>query len=87
MDESLKDAHPVQATTGTVTTETTKVEVLPKPFWAGIMQDAHVNASGLFMFVCGALAIFLPEYKTQLNELTILAGTYLFASAKGKNPQ
>jgi hypothetical protein len=62
------------------------VEMLPtKGIWATIWSDIHVNGSGLFMFACGTAAIFFPEYKDKLNELTVLAGTYLFASSKAKN--
>jgi hypothetical protein len=64
---------------------TIKTESLPKPFWNGVLEDIHVNASGLFMFVCLGLAIFLPAYKSQLNELAALGATYLFASAKNKD--
>jgi hypothetical protein len=64
---------------------TIKTEPLPKPFWQGVLDDIHVNASGLFMFACGALAIFWPEHKDQFQELTVLGATYLFASAKNKD--
>jgi len=68
----------------TPTTEVTKVGEQPKTFRQNFMEDVHINASGLFMFICGAIAIFWKQHKPEMQELTVLGATYLFASAKNK---
>lgn len=62
-------------------TETTTV----KPtFWQGMIDDIHVRASGLFIFVCLGVGVFYPELKPKMTELVALAATYLFGSAVTK---
>jgi hypothetical protein len=62
------------------------VEQLPeKTIGQKIWEDIHINASGLFMFVCLGIGVFSTDLKPKMTELAALAGTYLFASAKKKD--
>ena len=76
---------PTDTTKGTVTTETVKVEQLPKPFWQGIIDDIHTNGSGLVIFACIAVGIIWPEYKEKCSALSTAASIYLFGASKNKN--
>ncbi len=47
-----------------------------------ILDDLHVNASGLVMFACIAIGIFWPSHKPQFDQISIAAASYLFAASK-----
>jgi len=69
----------------TATLTTIKTEQLPAPFWRGVLDDIHVNASGALGFVCALGIIWGPEdMQKKFTATAAAAGIYLFASAKAK---
>lgn len=67
-----------------VTEKVTKTTIVDPPFWQGVLDDLHVNLSGLVMFSCMAVGVIRPQYTDQCTKLAALAATYLFSSAKAK---
>lgn len=51
---------------------------------SSIYSDIHVNVAGFALFAIYGYGVVHPDLKDTCNQLAILAGTYLFASAKRK---
>lgn len=49
-----------------------------------LLADIHVNASGLVFFIALAYGVIHPEVQAQCKDICVLAGIYLFPSAKAK---
>ena len=58
--------------------------VPPPTFWQGVLDDLHVNLSGLVLFACVVIGIIWPDQKPKTDQIAVAAATYLFASAKNK---
>jgi hypothetical protein len=76
---------PETATSSTSTTTKTATETTEKVNQGAFTNDIHTNISGLVFFAAAVVGEIWPSVKPQISTILIAAGSYIFASSKGKN--